>query len=319
MNRMAMFDTIQSEWENGASIRARPKRFYCRKDAALTVFPVMNQPICLHPIIKKLPSELIEFILIQSSYYYLYNIALIETELVNKAAFYIANAHLSVLFNNRMRHDALTIIIDEAYHAYVAMDFINQIETELKIAPLKLPITSNVTVAIDKSKNQLPTFLHKTFEVIAVCLSEHTLTLEIAGISRAEDTCQFFKDIMMDHLIDEGRHVKYFKQILQYLWAELDNEMKDLLSIGIGDFLEYYTDDSEKKSFERDVLNEVGLSEKEIETIMNDTYFDTGRTSNSIIENYIKVLKNTNVLNYEPLFKYLVAKGFINITQETTL
>ncbi|MGQ3887959.1 hypothetical protein ACQUW5_02865 [Legionella sp. CNM-1927-20] len=48
-----------------------------------------------------------------------------ETELVNRGALIVANDCLDMGFPLALRQDALSVIIDEAYHAYVALDFIN--------------------------------------------------------------------------------------------------------------------------------------------------------------------------------------------------
>ena len=209
-----VYSAKQNQWDKYASIRSKPRRFISI-DLDEYYFPISRQPLCIHPLIVKLGDQAIRFILIQSVYKFMHEIAMLETEMVNSAACKVANNRLSYKFPKDVCHDALTVIIDEAYHAFVAIDFMRQVEDKTKIKPITMPDESPNTNAIKLVNKYLSSNLHDDFELIAVCISEHTLTKELINIGKESTELRSFSNVMVDHVQDEGRHAAIFNQILK--------------------------------------------------------------------------------------------------------
>src|SRR6056297_2995018 len=118
-------EKLQTQWEGRATVRARPRRLL--PDSNGYFFPKSRQPLCFHPLIQTLGSDAIDFILIQSAYKFMWDIAQIETNIVNEVAEKIANNRYPIPFPESLTFSALTVLVDESYHAYVARDFMNQL------------------------------------------------------------------------------------------------------------------------------------------------------------------------------------------------
>ena len=115
-------------WDRKSSIRSRPRRILKPEQKTEYFYPLSRQPLAIHPLIKVRGEEAVRFVLTHTVYKFMHDIAVLETEVVNKGALIIAHDHLKLNFPQAMRHDALSIIIDEAYHAYVAIDYLKQVE-----------------------------------------------------------------------------------------------------------------------------------------------------------------------------------------------
>ncbi|OGV25767.1 MAG: hypothetical protein A3F18_05480 [Legionellales bacterium RIFCSPHIGHO2_12_FULL_37_14] len=291
------------QWDRFASIRSRPRRHIVQESNEY-YFPISRQPICVHPIITSLGDEAVRFILIQSMYKFMYEIAMLETEMVNKAACNVANNRLPFHFNAAICHDALTIIVDEAYHACVAIDFMNQVEKKTQIKPIEMPKYSPNTLAIEIVTAHLPKELHSSFELIAVCLSEHTLTKELISIGKEGKTLKSFSDVMADHVLDEGRHAGIFAEILAQFWAHFSEAEKQLIGSYLPLFIKEYLNTEQQITFDRKILAALSLSSIEIDTITAETHIEYKASElknvNPVIPNLIKLLETTLVLSHPP-------------------
>lgn len=289
----------QDQWDRFSSIRSRPRRFIA-KDIEEFYFPHSRQPLCVHPIITALGSEAEKFILIQSAYKFMYEIAMLETEMVNSAATKVANNRLPFNFPDDLRHDALTVVIDEAYHAFVAIDFMKQIEARTGIKPIAMPTQSPNTIAIELVDARLPKTLHDSFELIAVCISEHTLTKELINIGKEGKALKSFSEVMADHVLDEGRHAMIFSDILEMFWQNLDEESKLQIGNALPMFIREYLNTEQQIAFDRDILKALHLNENEINQVINETHIAYDPTElkniNPVIPNLLKLLERTKVL-----------------------
>ena len=205
-------DAYQSNlsiWDRKSSIRSRPRRILQPEQKTEYFYPLARQPIAIHPYVTSRGEDAIRFVLIHSVYKFMNDIAILETEVVNKGALMIAHDHLKVNFPEAMRHDSLSIIIDEAYHAYVAIDYLKQVEVLTGVAPLVIPTETTVIRAMTHIKNKLPVEKYPLFELIAVCIGEHG---EIPF------------DVLVDKLkIEREPHISPLFQILFLMQDAADN------------------------------------------------------------------------------------------------
>ncbi|BBB57911.1 aminobenzoate oxygenase (plasmid) [Candidatus Megaera polyxenophila] len=297
-----IYSSKQRQWDKYASVRSKPRRFII-EDSEEYYFPVSRQPLCVHPLIVKLGDKAIRFILIQSVYKFMHEIAMLETEMVNSAACKLANNRLPYKFSEDICHDAITVIIDEAYHAFVAMDFMRQVEVKTKISPISMPNESPNTNAIKLVNKYLPSYLHDSFELIAVCISEHTLTKELINIGREGTELKSFSNVMVDHVQDEGRHASIFNQVLKIFWHNIDKKDKELIGSLLPMFIKEYLGTEQQIKFDQEILRTLGLDQEVIDTIISETHIqyeaNNLQDANPIIKNVIKLLEETGVLNSE--------------------
>jgi len=292
-----MIETLQAKWEQRATVRSHP-RIEFNPNISGYLFPISHQPLCLHPLVAELGDEAMQFLLIQSLYKYSNDIALIETKIVCQSALNITADRLSVIFPAEYKLNAFTVMTDEAYHAYVAFDAMQQIQKFTRVEPVTLPKTIEIEVAIKKIKSKLAEKYHREFELIAVCLAENTLTKEIVTMTDQDETHPFFQQIIKEHLTDESRHCGYFQLVLTYLWQHLDSEAKAAIGLILADFIEAYLGVEVQIEFMHRVLIAMGLGLEAAREALADIYDGFKLTKNHpMIKNIIFQLQRTQVLD----------------------
>lgn len=115
--------------------------FSTNRTANQPFFPLERLPLCLHPQVAALGEQALRYIQVQTLYQYLHGIANIELDIINDSSYKLYKNAVGVDFPLEMRLDALTVVVDESYHALVALDLINQVEQMTSIAPLPMPKT----------------------------------------------------------------------------------------------------------------------------------------------------------------------------------
>lgn len=293
----------QTGWERGSSIRTRPRRILSEEENTNYFFPLSRQPLCIHPIILNLGETARQFILTQSLYKFMMDIAILETEVVNSGALMIANSKLLIPFSEEIKQDALSVIIDEAYHAYVAIDFMKQVENKTKIYPVCLPESSAALIAIATIKKELAPSLQDIFELIAVCIGEHVLTYDLISIGKEANVNKTFSEVMADHVLDEGRHANIFKHVLKQVWAHLSVSEQDTVGSILPRYMRTYLDVNSnlQKDYDTKILLALNLNDAEIQQIIAETYVEYEKEpiakTNPVIFNLITLLEGCHVLD----------------------
>lgn len=138
---LAGYHCFADDWERRATIRTRPRRLL-ENDNKL-IFPVCRQPLVLSATFVEHCPQWREFVLVQSFYKFINDVVIFETEIVDKTARAIAKNRFSLPFPLACRVDAMTVVVDEDYHALVALDFLQQTVALTGIAPSICPRTLN--------------------------------------------------------------------------------------------------------------------------------------------------------------------------------
>lgn len=309
------YKTTQKAWERFASIRTKPTRIIQLDSEKPYFYPLRRQPLCLHPIVKKLGEDAIRFILIQSAYKFMGDIAFIETEVVNNIANKIASNKLPIKFPDSVKQDALTIVIDETYHAYVAQDFMKQVKALTGYGLIQDWTETNLSSAIELCKAKLPAHLKDYFELIAVCIGENSITQELVKISEDESTNKAFYQVNADHAIDEGRHSRIFKTILKHTWQQLEKADRIALAKVFPEFLRLYLRQDTQIAYDKAVLQKLNLEVEDIEKILSDTHIAYTKENfgqvNPIVRNIITLLEKTNVLADEDVKDIFISEHLI--------
>ncbi|KTD52989.1 amino acid adenylation domain-containing protein [Legionella quateirensis] len=300
-------------WEKLATVRHNPRRVISANHAC-QYYPISKQALVIHPKITERGFEAIRFILVQSMYKFMNEVAYIETELVNSVAENILKDKLPFLYCHELKQDMLTIIIDEAYHAYVAKDYVQQVSSLLQIPPIYTPRHTELAKAIAVSKLLLPPYLHDVFSVIAVCISENTLTKELISFISEPELDPSFIQLMKDHLSDEGRHAGIFSDTLNITWQYISEDDRKLIAEVLPTFIEYYLSQQGEQEFARLLLKELNFSEEDSELIIADTYpvrsVQQLNQSNPIIKNIISLMSRNHLLDDKWVRHHLTRHGF---------
>ncbi len=303
-------DDYYYRWNKYASVRAIPRRTL-EGGNHQKFFPISRQPLAIHPRVAEKNNESMYFILTQSAYRYLHEIAIQEIVDVNEVALNIVNRELDFSISDDDCRQALSVIVDEAYHAYTAFDSIAQISEFTKIKPLPLTSLNPISRAFNTLEHLVSAEDLKMLQFIAVCLSEHVLTKDLVYLNQEPDVSNFFNEIMRDHLLDEGRHASFFSKLLQSFWKNNTQEhKKTIIAQFIPKFIDAYIDNTSQKEFDALLLKALNFSLMEIEEILFDTHFETDKNKNMTVGNFMKVLRKTGLLNNQIVVECFKTHGF---------
>lgn len=286
-------------WEDSATIRTRPRREL--EEEQLLYYPIERQPLCMHPRIDELGFEKLNYVLLQSLYKYFNDIIIFETEIVNKLARSIAIEQFPFNFPFHCRHDAMSVVIDEDYHAYVAMDYMHQVISQSGVEPIILPDEIELSVAIPSTINQLPEVYRAGMELIAVGISENTITADVASFSRNSSIKPSLKGLMNDHLADEGRHSIFWTNLVRMYWISIDEKARSAIGSMIPIFIDHYLSNNLQFEFDCQIVKSLNLSSHIENEIIKDiiSSYPIGH-KHPMIGNIISFLKLTNVLAHNP-------------------
>ncbi len=299
-----MNNKLQIQWEKRATARSRPRVVY-DQEAKGYYYPISRTPLAIHPMVMAKGERAIEFLLIQSLYKYSNDIATIETRVVNETISKVIANQMPIEFNEEQRINLHTVMVDEAYHAYVAFDAMLQIENHTGIKALPLPEVIEIEKAMIKVKNKLDNQYHSIFDLICVCLAENTLTKEIMAMTDQEETHPFFQKIIKDHLADETRHSGIFYQLLKFIWINLNEDYKQHIGNIIVDFIQEYLSMTVQTKFDTQVLNTLGFSCEETSNIIDETYGGFKLTKDHpMLKNIMILLHKAGMLDRFTLSKF---------------
>lgn len=298
------YKTKELVWDKLAATRSKPRRVLPEGDVAGHLYPPAKQALLTHPLMEELSAEKLRLLLIQSAYKFMGDIAFVETESVNDVALKIANGHTPIEFPADIRYDALTVIVDEAYHAYVACDFMRQIEQRTGVKPLPKPAETDLSKSLAFGKRRLPEALHGLWEIVAVCIGENTLTKELLNLTAEKSVNEVLHLVMEDHVRDEGRHSVLFMNILKLVWAGMEESARLAIGQLLPEFIREYLHPRLQAEYERHVLQWLELPAEHIEKILSETYaeppLEEFRTRNPLAGYVVYVLKQCGVLSHEP-------------------
>ena len=304
-NRSLSHSPLQEHWEKRSSVRSRP-RILLQIDESQYCYPVSKQALCLHPKVQALGDDAQKFLLIQSFYKYTHDIALIETSVINQSILPVIKNALELPFTDEQKLALYTIMVDESYHAYVAYDAMKQLFELTQVAPLVLPKTIELELALQKTLVQMDNKYHDLFKLIAICIAENTLSFDIVSLIETEDTPVFFRQMLREHLSDEGRHSSFFSDLLRHIWSHLSDLMKNIISEALPGFLMDYLGTQLQQQFDTQTLLAMGLSQQDALEIIDDTYayFKITR-HHPMLKRILALLNNAGVFDsvVSPAFK----------------
>lgn len=305
-------------WDKFSSIRQRPRRLLktIENDDGY-YYPIERQPLVIHPLIQKCGKELVSQLLIHSGYKFMADIAFVEVELINNTALNVYNGNINYGFPESLKRDMLTIIVDEAYHAYVALDYINQMESVTGEKMFYKTETVALDYCIRKYIKLLPVDMRPTFELIAICIGENTLTKELFSMTKQPNLNPFFHQVMADHMIDEGRHSSIFRLVLRQTWARMPEEFRLRIGDILPKFLLEYTGDTLQNKFNCDLLRHFGFCQTDIETIIRET----GSTSrdeciiktNPVTHQMIDLMKIVGITEHRPTHEKFIQASLLEM------
>ena len=255
---IAQDQTIADDWERRATIRTRPRRLLENDDKL--IYPLCRQPLVLSAAFLEHCPQCRDFVLVQSFYKFLNDVVIFETEIVDRTARSIAKNRFSLPFPLACRYDAMTVVVDEDYHALVALDFLQQTIALTGIQPLDLPGQIELSHALPAAQAQVPAHLHDAMELIGVAIAENTVTQEVAAFSKDDSIKASIRGLMADHLFDEGRHAQFWTRLVRLYWQTAPSDDRDYIAQALPTFLAHYLTNDLQKNFDLLLIENLDLS-----------------------------------------------------------
>ena len=256
--RAEEYQSFSESWEERATIRTRPRRRL--EDDGKLIFPISRQPLVMGATFIRECAHLQHFVLAQSLYKFINDVVIFETEIVDKTARSIAKDNFAIRFPFACRYDAMTVVVDEDYHALVAMDYMQQTIELTGIEPIALPTEIELSRSIPKALAMAPEHLKAAVELICVAIAENTLTNDVAAFARDDSVKTSVKGLMADHLADEGRHSGFWVKLTRIYWSTASEEDKRVLASIMPVFLGEYLTNEIQQGFDFALIEQLPVS-----------------------------------------------------------
>ena len=254
----ADYHAIAEDWERRATIRTRPRRLLENDDKL--IYPLCRQPLVLSATFIEHCPQWRDFVLVQSFYKFINDVVIFETEIVDKTARSIAKNRFSVPFPLACRVDAMTVVVDEDYHALVALDFLQQTVAMTGIQPLELPGQIELSRALPAAQAQAPVHLRDAVELIGVAIAENTVTHDVAAFSKDSSVKASVRGLMADHLFDEGRHAQFWTRLVRLYWQTASANDRNSIAQVLPIFLAQYLTNDLQKNFDLHLIEHLDVS-----------------------------------------------------------
>lgn len=251
MNALS-YASFAEQWERHATIRTRPRRLL-EQDNRL-IYPLSRQPLAVSAVLQRECPEQRDFVLLQTLYKFINDIVIFETEIVDKTARSIAKGRFPLAFPLPCRYDAMTVVVDEDYHALVAMDFLQQTIAATGIEPIPMPAEIELSRAIPAAIAQAPARLQAAVELICVAIAENTVTNDVAAFAKDETVKPAVKGLMADHLADEGRHSAFWTELTRLYWATAPDQDREAIARQLPIFIEHYLTNAIQQRFDTQLI-----------------------------------------------------------------
>ncbi|MFO3720744.1 diiron oxygenase [Pseudomonas sp. HLMP] len=253
------YRSFAEAWEERATIRTRPRRRV--EDDQRLIYPLSRQPLVLGATFQRECPQLRDFVLVQSLYKFINDVVIFETEIVDRTARRIAKDRFAVPFPFACRYDAMTVVVDEDYHALVAMDFLQQTIALTGIEPIDLPREIELSRAIPAALAQVPVALRDAMELICVGIAENTLTDDVAAFARDDTVKPSVKGLMADHLLDEGRHSSFWARLARIYWQAAPQADREAIAQVLPVFLGQYLTSDIQQAFDFSLIDALPVSQ----------------------------------------------------------
>ena len=252
------YHPIAHDWERRATIRTRPRRLLENDDKL--IYPATRQPLVLSATFLEHCPQWRDFVLVQSLYKFINDVVIFETEIVDRTARRIAKNHFDRPFPLACRIDAMTVVVDEDYHALVALDVLQQTVQMTGIQPLERPDQIELSRALPAAQARVPTHLYDAVELIAVAIAENTVTQDVAAFSRDNSVKASIRGLMADHLFDEGRHAQFWTRLVRLYWQTTSTDDRDCIAQALPTFLAHYLNNDLQKGFDLQLIEHLPVS-----------------------------------------------------------
>jgi hypothetical protein len=262
------------QWDKKATVRTKPRYQLAESDAGQDLFPRSLQPLAGHKAVAGRGKDAVHELLVRTAYKWQGAVAILEVDVVADLCGRLASRAMRFALPDSVRHVALTIGTDEMYHAYAAREFIAGVKEATGIDPGP-PDASlhSLGKALTHVRQTVPAGLLPEAETMVLCFAENFVTEELFGMSKNTEARSPFHITVREHLIDEGRHQRFFQHLMAHMWNDLDPEARALLGRSLPGFFDAFLGDTDQHLQDAvDLLAFLGFEQEEARVIADEAF-----------------------------------------------
>lgn len=317
------------EWNKRASVRSKGRtRFQPEHlNKKLYLYPV--KPYLSHPLVEKLGDDELRKYSYRAAADMLEMVSNFETQLVTDQCCKLANQGIGIPIPDTAKQVALTVGVDEVYHAFVANEFLIDLKNLSGISPSSIDLKDLLSSSthpfnpldiseMDYFKKNLPEELQRIGETVLLCIMENSFTEELFGITKGADLSNPFELYVREHVIDETRHMNFFRNLLKHIWSCLDENNKTLLGSVISSYFDAFhnlNSDSFKRYSELE-LQKLGLTRAQASEVYSDCtkyWPPLSKTEMPFLKSRFELLEFSGILDHKPTRNLLAANAWVKI------
>lgn len=217
------YESAFKSWHQEAWVRSKPrnldafepdKEFFSRSLAPILL---CEEAITLSPAD-------VRAILVHHLYNYLEFTVRLEMGPVNDICMKIRDGKILPWLPTRMRDDVIRVYTDEAGHAEMSNDLRRRVQQHTGIVPIKSKPA--FLKALERLQGDRSTMEHDFVTLFFVIVSETLITGSLKKLPNDRTVQSAVRNVANDHARDEGRHHRFFSQVLRYVWPKLPGPIR---------------------------------------------------------------------------------------------
>jgi hypothetical protein len=305
------------QWEQRATVRHLSRTRLSAEAARSELFPATLQPILSHADVIARGLDVRHRILARATATFMLHVAILEVDIITDLCIKFVNADASVPMPESARQVALTVATDEAYHAFVAREFLGDLERHTGIVPASGAAIPLVPV-LAEVRRCAPPDLKQVADTMVLCFAENFVTEELFGLSREAVPQGPFHTIMREHMMDEGRHQVFFQRLFRQIWTGLGEDQRSALGRLVPVYLDSFLTAGAYEASQRDLLEYAGFDPEAAVRIARESMvaaFGTELPRKSSLEfmrNALHLVEVSGILEHEPTHRTLVESGWVD-------
>ncbi len=305
------------QWEQRATVRHMPRTRLSAEGTRGELFPATLQPILSHADVIAWGPDVRHRILARATATFMLHVAILEVDLITDLCIKFVTADTGVPMPEAAKQVALTVATDEAYHAFVAREFLGDLERHTGIVPAT-DATMPIVAALAEVRRRAPPDLKAATNTMVLCFAENFVTEELFGLSREDIPQGPFHTIMREHMMDEGRHQVFFQRLFRQIWTGLDEEQRSALGRLVPVYLDSFLTAGSYEASQRDLLEYAGFDPEVAARIARESLAATfgtelpRKSSLQFMRNALHLVEVSGILEHEPTRRALVESGWVD-------
>lgn len=306
------------QWEKRATVRHLSRTRLSAEAARHELFPAAMQPLLAHSEVAARGPEARHRLLARAAATFMLHVAILEVDLIADLCIRLVDKGADTPVPESARQVALTVCTDEAYHSYVAREFLSDLDEHAGIVPGPagdgdMPVVG----ALAEVRQHAPPELARAADTMVLCFAENSVTEELFGLSKEADPTGPFHTIMREHMMDEGRHQIYFQKLFRHVWDGLDEDRRTALGRLVPHYLDSFLTAGRYEASQADLLRYIGFDGEAATRIAREAIaavYGTERPAKSSVKfmrNALHLVEVSGILEHPPTRQTLIESGWV--------